>query len=214
MASGIMGIMPWDYPWPIGNNQNEIVLRTISPILQSTSNPEMCWACSAHGEVSGSWGHWTCRQNEARVRDFQPKAVIFSLDFYEMPIWFLCNANLDVLVGPWHNENHSEQQSNFSEGVWSPCHFHWKADPYCLLWGLFLDLVSGGTPNASKLTERCMEAAHLKNHVLLALWLGGASLSLFSIVRWPNCTSASAHFIPSHNKPLFYMPQIAKVTEL
>ena len=42
MASGIMGIMPWDYPWAIGNNQNEIVLRTISPILQSVSNPEKC----------------------------------------------------------------------------------------------------------------------------------------------------------------------------
>lgn len=40
MASGIMGIMLWDYPWAIGNNQNEIVLRTRSPILQS--NPEEC----------------------------------------------------------------------------------------------------------------------------------------------------------------------------
>lgn len=99
MASGIMGIMPWDYPWAIGNNQNEIVLRTISPILQSASNPEKCWACSAHGEVSGSWGHWTPLQDEAWVRDFQPKAVIFSLDFYEMPIWFLWDANLDVFRG-------------------------------------------------------------------------------------------------------------------
>lgn len=113
MASGIMGIMPWDYPWAIGNNQNEIVLRTISPILQSPSNPEKCWACSAHGEVSGSWGHWTPLQDEAQIRDFQPKAVIFSLDFYEMPIWFLWDANLDVLAGPWHTENRSEQQPIF-----------------------------------------------------------------------------------------------------
>lgn len=41
-----------------------------------------------------------------------------------------------------------------------------------------------------------MEAAHLTNAVLLALWLGGASLTPFSIVRWPSCASASAHFIP------------------
>lgn len=151
MASGIMGIMPWDYPWAIGNNQNEIVLRTISPILQSASNPEKCWACSAHGEVSGSWGHWTSLQDEARVRDFQPKAVIFSLDFYEMPIWFLWDANLDVLVGPWHTENHSEQQPNFSEWAWSTCHLNWRTDPHCPLWGLFLALLSGGTLSALKI---------------------------------------------------------------
>lgn len=30
----------------------------------------------------------------------------------------------------------------------------------------------------------------------LALWLGGASLTPFSIVRWPSCASVSAHFIP------------------
>lgn len=59
-----------------------------------------------------------------------------------------------------------------------------------------------------------MEAAHVTNAMLLALWLGGASLTPFSIVRWPSCVSASAHFIPQHNKPLFYMTQIAKVTEL
>lgn len=116
MASGIMGIMPWDYPWAIGNNQNEIVLRTISPILQSASNPEKCWAYSAPGEISGSWGHRASPQDEARVRDFQPKAVIFSLDFYEMPIWFLWDANLDVVVGPWHTKNHSNSSQVFQSG--------------------------------------------------------------------------------------------------